>query len=170
MYGKLSFFKKNKPLINEVFGSLRFWTDTWTADHKIPLQLWGRSYELSLAVKDNPDIKGVSKLQENIYLRFTENIVENQHLIEQEVSRFFNTADTDSLVSKFIPYEIIITSRGECAVIAENTEDDDMNDINPGLAVVIYPKCAIFAADEFEEYAFFGTDYGMGIKKKLWDE
>ncbi len=161
-------FRKKKKLISEVFGEVKHYGFSWTTSAKTLFVLWNKAYELHIDIVDKQAKSGISKLQEETYIKFKENLAENQKNVEKIVSKFFNTTNDDSLISKFIPYSIQINRNGECALIGENTEDEDIQDVLPGLAIIIYPRMAIFTEEAYSEYVFLSGD--EDIKKELYGD
>lgn len=157
---------KKKTIESDVFGKLTLWNDDWTSSKKILINLWDKEYELELNVINDAVNGGVNKLQEESYIKFIKNMSENKKSIEAIVSNFFNTKERDVLVSKFLPYMLLLNINGECALIAENADDEDIHDILPGLAVVIYPKIAVFTHEDYNEYVYFAN--GDDIKNILY--
>ena len=161
-------FNKKNSLFNESFGVVKHWGFAWTTEEKTLIVLWNKAYELHIDIVDKQGKSGISKLQEDTYIKFKENLAENQKNVEQVVSIFFNTTNVDSLISKFIPYSIQINTNGECALIGENPEDEDIHDVLPGLAVIIYPKMAVFTEEAYSEYVFLSGD--KNIRRELYDD
>jgi hypothetical protein len=147
-------FGKKKPLMNEVFGELVYWGVQWVAKSKFPITLWNKTYHLRLCVVSGDEKAGVNSVQEEAYLQLKEQIATMQTAVEHAVSDYFDLQDAQTLTERFIPYDMEISTRGECAIIAENAADDDMQDVEPGLAVVVYPKLAIYDGEIYAGYVF----------------
>lgn len=157
---------KKKTIESKVLGKLTLWNDDWTSNKKVLFNLWDKDYALELDVINDAENGGVNKLQEEAYIKFIKNMSENKKSVEEIVTKFFNTKERDVLISKFLPYILLLNINGECALIAENTDDEDIHDILPGLAVVIYPKTAVFTHEDYNEYVYFGN--GDDIKNILY--
>ncbi len=128
---------------------VRRWEVDWLGGVNILIELWRKKYVLNVSIDHNQENSDISKLQKKIYKKYLKNIVENQKKIEEAVSKYFNTTEIDILISKFIPYELQINIKGECALIAKNIEDKDIHDVLPELAVVIYPKMLILPREAY---------------------
>ena len=86
--------------------------------------------------------------------------------VENIVSDYYNVTDPETLISKFGPYELMITPNLDCRILASNADDEDIHDVLPGLAVVVYPRMAIFTEEDYSEYALRGG--ANHIKEKLY--
>ena len=161
----LNLFKRKKNAPNKVFGDVKRFDNHWAALEKVDIMLWGRSYKLDCSIITGPNRQEITQLQEDIYIRFTEEHVAVQKRVEKIVSDYYGSTEPDVLMSKFEPYELMITPKGECAILAGDADDEDLHDVLPGLAVVIYPTMAIFTEEHFTEYVLLGKN--SEIKEKL---
>ena len=150
-------FGKKKVLHNDVFGDMKYWGVEWNSDAKIAINLWNREYEVRLGVVAKKEADGISEIQEKAYSDFKETIIARQREIETIIEDYYQTHDTQVLISKFTPTELQISTRGECAILADNADDEDMHDPLPGLAVVVSPKVALFTQEEYAGYVFSGS-------------
>lgn len=147
-------FGKKKPLINEVFGEMIYWTTEWRAKSKIEIALWNQTYKIDLCVVASTQKDGISKVQEGAYGHLKETISDVQKAIEKIVSDYYQTEDEQILKDKFIPTDLQISLKGECAIIADNADDDDTQDVNSGLAVIVYPDLKIVDGERYAGYVF----------------
>jgi hypothetical protein len=159
-------FGKKKPLANGTFGEMIYWTVEWRATSKIPLTLWNKAYNITLCAVAQKEKDGISEIQEKAYCNFKEKMFEAQKSIEEAMEKFYNTSNEQVLISKFTPTELQFSIKGECALMADNADDEDWHDPPPGLAVIISPKIAIFTQEEYAGYVFGGSDYD--IEKELY--
>jgi len=166
----ISLFKKEKPIINDVFGEMVYaWSLYWQATSKIKLTLWDNTYSIDLrvvAINEENEKCCINELQENAYKKFKEEIIKKQEEIEAVVEEYYNTNDKKELIEKFIPEDLQISLKGECALIADDTDDEDEE--HSGLAVLIYPILKIYSHDEYSSYIFGGGDYF--IEKEIYGE
>ena len=148
-----NFLKKKKSEPNRVFGTVKRFDGYWSTSEKIALVLWDKPFQLSCTVSAGSGQAEITKEQEDICLLFRENCSLLREKIEGVVAGYFETTDASVLLSKFLPYEVQISPNAECAIIAGNADDEEFDDVLPGLAVVIYPKVAIFTEEDYSEYA-----------------
>lgn len=160
-------FRKKRVIRNDVFGEVKLWTHEWATSVKVHLLLWGKKYKLNVGIVDDFEEGSITTIQEDTFLKFINSLDENQHRIENIISDFFEDKDAEILSSKFIPYKLLININGECAVLAENMDDDNSHDEAPGIAVVVYPKMRVFTSEAYQEYVFFGGD--DDIKRVLYE-
>jgi hypothetical protein len=156
---------RKKTIVNEVFGAVKLYADKWSASTNLGLLLWNKEYKLHISIVDNSG-SGINQLQEETFVQFKNNIEMHQKDIEQIVASYFNMTDASDLIARFVPYELLLNTNGECVIIGENNDDEDTHDVLPGLAVVIYPKLAIFTGDAYSRYAFF--DVEDDVKNELY--
>lgn len=161
-------FGRKKSLKNEVFGEMKYWGIQWESNTKITIELWNKTYHINLSVVAKSEKDGISEKQENVFKYFKETIHERQKEIERSVGEYFDTCDEQILISKFTPTELEISIKGECALLADNADDDDSHDPPLGLAVVVLPKAAVFTQEEYAGYIFGGGDYF--ITKELYGD
>lgn len=147
-------FGKKKPIKDEVFGEMIYWTTEWRSKSKIELTLWNNTYKIDLCAVAGAEKEGISEIQRNAYKHFKETIIEQQKEIEKLVSDYYQTQDEQVLAEKFTPMDLQISLKGECAIIASNADDEDIHDVQPGLAVVVYPKKGIYAGEDYAGYIF----------------
>lgn len=148
-----SFLKKKKSPPNRVFGTVKQFDGYWSTSVKGSIVLWGKDYQLNCVVTVDDSHPEITPAQEDVYLRFAQNTDQIQKQIEHIVSDYFGTTDASVLLSKFLPYQLMVSPKGELAVIAKNADDGDWHDDPPGLAVVIFPRLSIFTKEDFSEYA-----------------
>ena len=149
-------FKRKKDISNRVFGTVKLLGRKWSTSVKADITLWDKTYGLScnvVAEKGSPEI---NQAQENAFSRFVKNSCELREQVERIVAEYFGITDASVLLSKFCPYELMISPNGECAIIASNADDGDVHDVLPGLAVIVYPKMAIFTEEAYSEYVLRG--------------
>lgn len=162
----LNLFKRKKDLPNTTFGKVKLFGRRWSTSVKASISLWGKEYSLNcilIAEKEHPEI---NQGQEDVFRRFTQNSSYISKGVERIVADYFGTTDAALLTSKFGPYELMISPNAECAIVANNADDEEMDDVLPGLAVVVYPKMAIFTEEDYSEYVLFsGSDE---IKAELY--
>ncbi len=162
----MNLFKRKKDPPNIIFGNVKLFGRRWSTSVKAGIALWGKEYNLNciiIADKERPEI---NQAQEAVFRKFTENSSLIPKGVERIVADYFGTTDASVLMSKFDPYELMISPNAECAIIANNADDEEMDDVLPGLAVVVYPKMAIFTEEDYSEYVLFsGSDE---IKTELY--
>lgn len=151
-----SFLKRKKKGTNRAFGEVHRYDGYWSTSEKAEIVLWGKCYQLNCMVAAARDQAEIAEVQEDVYLCFKDNRNFLRTQIERVVANYFGEEDPAVLVEKFTPYQLIISSQGECVIIAHNADDEDMDDVLPGLAVVLYPVVAIFTKEDYTEYAFHG--------------
>lgn len=151
-----SFLKRKKKELNRAFGAVHRYDGYWSTSVKAEIVLWGKCYQLSCMVAVARDQAEITKAQEDTYLRFKDNCSLLGGQIERIVENYFDEEEPAVLLEKFTPYQMIISPQGECAIVAHNADDEDMDDVLPGLAVVLYPTLAIFTKEDYTEYAFHG--------------
>lgn len=143
--------KKNEP--NRAFGTVKKFDGYWSTSEKAEFVLWNKAYQVNCMVSAGSNQAEITKKQEDVYIRFKENCGLLQREIERVVAAYFSTTDASVLLSKFTPYQMRISPSGECAIIASNADDENQEDALPGLAVVLYPRVAIFTKEDYLEYA-----------------
>lgn len=148
-----SFLKRKRDLLNRAFGTVKQFDRYWSTTVKAEIVLWGKPYKLNCMVAMDSEHTAITQAQEDIFIRFTENSSLIRGDVERIVADYFGTTDESVLLKKFDPYQLMISPNGECAIIASNADDEDMHDVLPGLAVVIYPSLAIFTEEDYSEYA-----------------
>lgn len=147
-------FGKKKPITNEVFGEMMYWTTEWRAKSKIEITLWNQTYKIDLCAVASTQKDGINKVQEGAYGHLKETIIDVQKAIERIVSDYYQTEDEQILKDKFTPTDLQISLKGECAIIADNADDDDTQDVNYGLSVVVYPDLKIVDGERYAGYVF----------------
>lgn len=152
----LGLFKRKKDLSNKVFGTVKLFGRRWSTSVNAEIVLWGKAYTLNCIVVADKGHPEINQQQEDAFSRFMKNNREIRGDVEQAVADYFGTTDPFVLLSKINPYELMITPNAECAIIASNADDEDTHDVLPGLAVIVYPKMAIFTEEEYSEYVLFG--------------
>ena len=161
-------FKRKKDISNRVFGTVKLFGRRWSTSVKADITLWDKVYELNCNVVADKECPEINQTQENVFSRFVEKSCQFSGQVEKIVADYFGTTDASVLLSKFCPYELMISPNGECAIIASNADDEDVHDVLPGLAVIVYPKMAIFTEEEYSEYVLRGGEYK--IKAALYEE
>lgn len=149
-------FGRKKPIIDEVFGEMIYWTIEWRAKSKIEITLWNNTYKIDLCAVATAEKDGISEIQRKAYKHFKETIIDMQKEIEKLVSDYFQTQDEQVLIEKFTPTDLQISLKGECAIIASNADDEEIHDTQPGLAVVVYPQKKIYTNEDYAGYIFGG--------------
>jgi hypothetical protein len=153
MFGKK---KKEKEVINEVFGKMLFFLRTsWNSFKSCKINLWEKEYILNVKCVDKYK-ENINSDQEQAYIKFKENIEECQKRIEKIVALYYETEDKDILISKFTPSVLVFSRDGECILYAENADDIIEHDPLPGLAVNIFPKLEMYTGEEYDMYLYGG--------------
>ncbi|MDD5934976.1 MAG: hypothetical protein PUC65_05315 [Clostridiales bacterium] len=158
-------FHKKSKVNNEVFGEVKRWELGWTPSAHVQFELWNQTYELGIEIVD-PDNDSISKCQEDAYIKFKEKLEEFEKAVEQAASDYLDTQDTNVLKSMFKPYDLQISLNGECILMVDDTEQEEMDD-QEGLAVFLFPKIAIFPGEQYRDYVLGGGD--EDIRRELYE-
>lgn len=116
--------------------------------------MWNKIYKIDLCAVVSTQKDGISKVQEGAYGHIKETISDVQKATEKIVSDYYQTEDEQILKDKFMPTDLQISLKGECAIIADNADDDDTQDVNSGLAVIVYPDLKIVDGERYAGYVF----------------
>ncbi len=149
-------FGRKKVVLNEFFGEVVYWAVKWQSTTKTQITLWNRTYDIDLCAVSESKKENINKNQEKAYKNFKETIIERQREIERTVEQYYNTQDKQVLISKFTPSELIISRSGECALLADNADDDDSHDPPMGLAITISPELNIYTQEDYDGYIYGG--------------
>lgn len=147
------FLKKKKDMPNRVFGNVRRFDGYWSTNLQAEVTLWERQYLLSCMIYANSEHTEITREQEDAYQYFVQNGKMICKAAENLLADYFGTVDATVVLSKFEPYQLMISPNGECAIVAKNADDGNLHDALPGLAVVIFPKLAVFTKEDYLEYA-----------------
>ena len=133
---------QNSAPNNKVFGELVF-DYGWKG--KTNILLWDKTYEIIVDASAYYESEKITTEQETVYMDFNEKKSEKQKIIETLLLDYFNNElDKKQLSQRLTPKELVIEREGEMALLFEDKED-----LDNGLAVVLYPDEEVMTQDEY---------------------
>ncbi len=150
-------FGKKKTIFNEVFGEIEYW-DGWATTAKLEITLWDKTYDIRILAIADSTKDDINEEQEKTYKMFKEIIVERRSEIEEMIENHFGTRDKQAVSSRFIPTRLLFSRIGECALYAEDDEEeyDVSDDYDEGFVLGIIPELKIYSKELYSGYIFGG--------------
>jgi len=132
-------------MTNKVFGDVTFDDGAgWVVNEPLKMELWGSSYSVKVTAESYSEDEAITKEQENAYKKFKSVLSKKQTATEKLLSDYLDDAGAEQLRSRLTPKFLIINDEGECALLFDDTEDED-----DGLAVVLLPEEEVMTQDEY---------------------
>lgn len=166
------FWKKQK-IINSTFGEIEYFATGWRSVDKLSFSLFGKTYSvyvLAIAKKDTNE--AISDIQELAFIRFKDLIISNKSEIEETITSHFKKVsdiydynyryregyDLGDIPSRFIPDEIEITRKGECAIYVKDDAEDygENDDWDEGFVVSVIPELKIYSKESYIDFVCGG--------------
>lgn len=166
------FWKKNKIMRN-VFGEIEYYGTGWRTVEKRSFSLFGKTYSVYVtAVARKEPNETINDLQELALTSFNDLIVSKKSDIEEAIANHFNRVssmddyncryrdgyDLSDVPSRFVPNEIEISRKGECAIYVEDDGEEfgEYDDWDEGFVVSILPEIKIYSKELYSGYIYGG--------------
>lgn len=161
------FGRKKRPIVNEVFGEVKYCVLSWEAVEKFPFVLFGETYMLGIEAVAR-EKEPISKAQEDVFSHLKQNLAAAQETVERLLAEEYQTSDTQALKARLEFSDIQISQAGECAITVFDKYEQDCHGDTVDLAVMLYPKAMVYDGECYAGYIFGGggLDDGGGIHKK----
>ena len=139
------FINKRKKIINSVFGELEYRNLMYHGETQITL--WDKTFDIKVFPVTNSKSKEITPKQERAYEYFLKNTKDIQKKIEGFLKKICETQDTNLILTRYEPYELIFDLNGGFGLeIIDNVTDDEYDS---DLVIIILPDLGIDTSDHY---------------------
>lgn len=139
------FKNKRKKIINSVFGEMEYRNSMYHGSTQITL--WHRTFDIKVFPVTNSKSKEITQKQECAYEYFKKNTIDIQKKIEGFLEKICETKDTNVILTKYEPYELIFDLNGGFGLeIIDNITDDEFDS---DIVIIILPDLEIDTSDHY---------------------
>ena len=166
-------FGKKKAKTNSTFGEIEYYGTGWRTVDKRSFSLFGKTYSVYVtAVARKEPNETINDIQELALTNFNDIIVSEKSEIEAVITDHFNRVssmdnyncryregfDLNDIPSRFVPNEIEISRKGECAIYVEDDAEEfgEYDDWDEGFVVTILPEIRIYSKELYSGYIYGG--------------
>lgn len=164
----LGFIKKRekkapKVIMHSELGELRYVINGWETVSAVKLDLWGKSYNVSLNFYADTEEDEPNSDQENAYQKFRGIMVEQRNVIERLLLDYSKEEIMENAGDRILPRNVEFSRKGECALFFEDTEDGIAyeDDTNAGIALFLIPRILIDSSENCFDYMCGYRDTSM---------
>jgi len=166
-------FWKKKKITNDAFGEIKDYGTGWKTVEKRSFSLFGKTYSVYvMAVANTDSNETINDLQEAALTSFKDLIVSKRSEIEETITNHFNEVsgivdyncryregyDLSDIPSRFLPRDIEISRKGECAIYVADAAEDygEYDDWDEGFVVQLIPEIRIYSKELYIGYVSGG--------------
>jgi len=143
MFGKKR--QKNINIVNPVFGELEYRNSMYHGTTQITL--WHKRFDIKVFPVTNSKSTEITPKQERAYEYFKDNIHDIQKQIEKTIENDYKINDTDVLLKRLEPCELIFTLNGGVGLEIFDNDADDEYDAD--FVISIHPQIGIDTEDHY---------------------
>jgi hypothetical protein len=166
-------FWMKKKITSNAFKKIEYFGTGWRTVEKQSFSLFGKTYSVHvIAVAKKELNEKINDLQELALTSFTDIIVSKKSEIEEAITnhikkvssmddykcRYRDGYDLSDIPSRFIPNEIEITRKGECAIFVEDDAEEfgAYDDWDEGFVISVIPEVKIYSKELYSGYVYGG--------------
>ena len=139
------FGNKRNRIVNSVFGEMEYRNSMYHGISQI--KLWNKTFDIKVYPVTNSKSKEITPKQERAYEYFKKNIIDIQKKIEELLGKISETEDTNVLLSRYEPYELVFDLNGGCGLeIYDNVTDDEYD---ADFVIIILPDLGIDTSEHY---------------------
>lgn len=150
-----------KNPIHPIFGEMKHIGIEWDVAEKIELTLWNKTYEIPMSFIASTDKDGITANQEEAFKKLKDVITEQKSEMEKAIIFYTKTDDEEKILNRFIPYDILFSRNGECALFMKDTEEDGAynDDTETAFALFLVPKIFLCASEDSLDFLLGGGGF-----------
>ena len=166
-------FWNKKKITSSAFKKIEYFGTGWRTVEKQSFSLFGKTYSVHvIAVAKKELNETINNLQETALTSFLDIIVSKKSEIEEAIINHFNKVssmddynhryregyDLSDVPSRFIPNEIEVTRKGECAIYVEDDAEEfgAYDDWDEGFVISVIPEVKIYSKELYSGYVYGG--------------
>ena len=166
-------FWKKKKITNDAFKEIEYFGTGWRTVETRSFSLFSKTYSIYvIAVAKKESNETINDLQKLALTSFMDLIVSKRSEIEEAITNHFNEVSSiddynskyrdgynlSDIPSRFVPNEIEISRKGECAIYVEDDAEEfgACDDWDEGFVVSISPEIKIYSKELYSGYIYGG--------------